>query len=168
MDPRYPIGKASFVTDVTPEARRDWIDQIARFPAEFRSTSTGLSPAALDTPYRQGGWTARQVIHHVADSHLNAYIRFRWVLTEEQPTIKTYDESVWAELADARSADPAISLALIDAVHARLHLLLTSLAPGQFARMGIHPEWGPISVDWLLQMYSWHGRHHRAHLELVA
>lgn len=167
LDRRYPIGRVTFAPDVTPELRREWIEQIRRFPADFRATAAALAPPLLDTPYREGGWTARQVIHHVADSHLNAYVRFRWTLTEDRPAIKTYDEEAWAALADARTADPAPSLALIDAVHTRLHLLLSSLGPAEFARTAVHPEWGAISVDWLLQMYAWHGRHHRAHLELI-
>jgi hypothetical protein len=167
MDPRYPIGKPVFVPQVTDALRRGWIEELGAFPAGFRTSVATLSPSELDTPYREGGWTARQVVHHVADSHLNLYIRVRWALTEDRPAIKTYNEKLWADLADARSADPALSLTLLDAVHARLGVLLDSLTPDEFAREVQHPERGAVNLDWFLQLYTWHGRHHRAHVLMV-
>lgn len=166
-DPRYPVGKFAADYNVTREKREAWIQQIADFPAQFKSAMAALPHGALDRPYREGGWTGRQVVHHVADSHINAYVRFRLALTEQEPRIKTYEEHLWAELIDARTADPALSLTLLDALHHRWHLLLESLAPSDFARTATHPESGLINVDYLLQMYSWHGRHHTGHLRLL-
>ena len=123
MDSRYPIGKLKFDLNVTPEKRTEWIVQIGRFPAEFRAAVAALPPGGLDRPYREGGWTGRQVVHHVADSHINAYVRVRLALTEDNPPAKAYAESLWAELADAKTADPAVSLTLLDALHHRWHLL---------------------------------------------
>ncbi len=168
MDPRYPVGPFAADPDVTPEKRRAWIAQLDALPREIRQAIASLGPDGLDTPYRDGGWTARQVVHHVADSHLNAYVRIRLALTEDTPTIKTYEEQLWAELPDGRDADPAISLPILDGVHQRLTLLLNALTPEQFARTVGHPSWGVITVDWLLQMYAWHCRHHVAHIGLSA
>ncbi len=167
LDPRYPVGKLKVDYDVTPEKRAEWIRQIGEFPGVFRKTVNSLPHGALDRPYREGGWTGRQVVHHVADSHINAYVRTRLALTEEQPRIKPYEEALWAELIDAKSADPTLSLALLDALHHRWHMLLTSLQTPDFARTATHPESGLINVDYLLQMYSWHGRHHTGHLKLL-
>jgi hypothetical protein len=167
VDPRYPVGKLTVDYQVTPEKRAAWIQQIGEFPGVFRKTVNELPHGALDRPYREGGWTGRQVVHHVADSHMNAYIRFRLALTENEPRIKTYEESLWAELIDAKTADPSLSLALLDALHRRWHMLLMSLKTTDFARTATHPESGLINVDYLLQMYSWHGRHHTGHLNLL-
>jgi DinB superfamily len=166
-DPRYPVGRLTVDYDVTPEKRAAWIQQIAEFPSQFREAVRALPHGALDRPYREGGWTGRQVVHHVADSHINAYVRFRLAITEQEPRIKTYQESLWAELVDAKTADPSLSLALLDALHQRWHMLLSSLGPADFARTATHPESGLINVDYLLQMYSWHGRHHTGHLKLL-
>jgi hypothetical protein len=167
MDPRYPIGTFTFDPVVTADKRRERIGMIAALPAQLEAAVKALPPGALDVPYRDGGWTARQVVHHLADSHVNSYVRVRLALTEDAPTIKTYEESRWAELHDARSGDPEVSLALLRAVHARLVSLLESLGPEDFERAARHPEWGDITVDWLLQMYSWHGRHHLGHIGIV-
>lgn len=167
MDSRYPIGRFAFDTGVTPQSRAAFIDQIRECPSRLKAAVDALPPGGLDRSYREGGWTARQVVHHVADSHLNAYMRFRLAMTEDSPVIRTYDQSRWAELADARTADPAVSIAILEGVHQRLVALLGSLAPADFARSAQHPEWGPISIDWLLQMYAWHGRHHEGHLGLI-
>jgi hypothetical protein len=167
-DLRYPVGKFSVDYQPTPEKRAAWIQQIVEFPGPFRAAVAGLPQGAIDRPYREGGWTGRQVVHHVADSHINAYVRFRLALTEDEPRIKTYEESRWAELIDAKTADPSLSLALIDALHHRWGLLLHSLQTSDFARTATHPESGLINVDYLLQMYSWHGRHHTGHLKLLA
>jgi hypothetical protein len=167
MDPRYPVGLFSHDPHVTPEKRRGWISQIAALPSDLNAALAMLPPGGLDRPYREGGWTARQVIHHVADSHLNAYVRVRLALTEENPRIKTYEEAEWAKLEDAQHGDPAPSLAMLDGLHKRFTALLESLRPDQFARTAEHPAWGTITVDWLVQMYAWHCRHHVAHVKQI-
>lgn len=159
---RYPIGRLSFVESVTPGVRRDWIDEIRGAPALVREAVAGLDDAQLDTPYREGGWTVRQVVHHLPDSHVNAYVRFRWTLTEEQPIIKDYDERAWAELPDAQSAPVGPSLDLLDALHARWALLLEEMSESDFRRKLVHPDRGVVDLDVMLQIYSWHGRHHAA------
>ncbi len=153
MDPRYPVGKFQQPLDVTPVLRQQAIEIIAETPARVRAAVGGLSPLQLDTPYRDGG-----------DSHVNAYIRHRFALTEEQPTIKPYDENQWAQLPDAKSGPIEMSLALLDALHDRWVRLWRSLTADQFGRVLIHPEHGPRTVDWLLFLYAWHGRHHTAHI----
>ncbi|MGQ0736710.1 MAG: YfiT family bacillithiol transferase [Acidobacteriota bacterium] len=168
MDPRYPIGEFAYDAEVTPDKRRGWIAQLDALPRNLEQTLRQLPAGALDTPYREGGWTARQVVHHVADSHMNAYIRIKLALTEATPTVKTYDEARWAELSDGRGADPAVSLAILTGLHHRLSALLNSLTPEQFACTLQHPEWGAITVDFLVQLYAWHCRHHVAHIGLVA
>ena len=140
------------------------IDQISAVPTHMRDAVSGLTPAQLDTPYREGGWTLRQVIHHVPDSHLNAYCRFKLALTEDVPTIKPYDESRWAELADTHDTPVKTSLALLESLHFRWVCLLRSMKPADFQRRLNHPESGPMSVDNLLALYAWHGRHHVAHI----
>jgi uncharacterized damage-inducible protein DinB len=163
-DPRYPIGKFVMPLEVTSASRQQAIDAIAETPAKLRSALKGLSPAQLDTPYRDGGWTVRQVAHHVPDSHLNAYIRLRLALTEEQPTIKPYEENLWAQLPDAKTAPVEISLALLEPLHDRWVRLLRELTADQYGRVLVHPEHGPRTVDWLVFLYAWHGRHHTAHI----
>jgi len=163
-DLRYPIGKFRADSEVTDAKRRQWIEEIAATPAALRAAVAGLSDTRLDTPYRPGGWTVRQVAHHLPDSHLNAYVRFKLALTEAEPTVKTYDEAAWAELADGRTAPVELSLALLDSLHRRWVLVLRSLSPGDFARTFRHPEWGTVTLDWYLQQYAWHGRHHVAHV----
>lgn len=162
---RYPIGKYEPATDTTPAQRQAWIESIAAAPGQLRAVVAGLTPAQLDTPYRPEGWTVRQVVHHVVDSHLNSYIRFRWALTESSPLIKAYDEVAWAQLPDASTADPELSLALLDALHARWILLLRAMTPEQFQRGLRHPEYGEFKLDTMLGLYAWHGRHHIAHIE---
>ncbi len=168
MDPRYPIGRPQVEERLTPERREELIRQIEAAPAHLRAAVAGLTEAQLDTPYREGGWTARQVVHHVPDSHMNAYVRFRLALTEEEPTIKPYSEPHWAELPDARSLPVDVSLRLLEALHERWVALLRAMTPEEFARGFIHPEHGRrMSLDQTLQIYAWHGRHHTAHIELV-
>lgn len=167
MDPRYPTGPFVFTPDPPADLRAASIAAIGSLPAEIRTAVSALPPTRLDTPYREGGWTARQVVHHVADSHLNAYVRFKLTLTEDTPPLKPYEEQIWAELVDGRTADPAISLGILDGIHARLHQVLASLAPADFTRTAHHPQHGQITLDWLLQTYAWHGRHHIGHLRLV-
>jgi len=163
MDPRYPIGKFEMPTAVTPERRRQAIEEIASTPAKMRVAVKGLSDGQLDTPYREGGWTVRQVVHHVPDSHLNAYVRLKLALTEDKPTIKTYEEAAWAELADAKMP-MEVSQTLLDSVHARWDRVWRAMKPEDFARKLVHPEHGERTVDWLLFVYEWHGKHHTAHI----
>jgi hypothetical protein len=164
MDLRYPIGQFQYDGPHTDEQRQRLIDQIAETPTRLRAAVEGLSPQQLDTPYRPGGWTVQQVVHHLPDSHLNSYIRFRLALTEDEPTIKPYYEERWAELDDARHAPIDISLALLEALHHRWVLLLRSLRTQEFARTFIHPELGLVSLDMNVSLYAWHGRHHVAHI----
>jgi uncharacterized damage-inducible protein DinB len=164
MDPRYPIGKYEQPKEVTPAARKQAIEEIAAAPAKMRAAVKGLNDAQLDTAYREGGWTARQVVHHVADSHLNAYVRLRLALTENEPTIKPYEEGSWAELPDAKSAPVEVSLAMMDSLHDRWVRLLRTLSDGDYAKTFRHPEHGVRTVDWLLFLYTWHGKHHTAHI----
>lgn len=161
---QYPVGKLTFDAAVTEDKRRAWIRQIADAPAALRAAVAGLDDRQLDTPYRPGGWTVRQVLHHVPDSHMNAYVRFKWALTENNPTIKAYDEAAWATVADTALTDPDVSLALLDALHRRWVVLLESLKPEEFGRPLVHPDNGSMTLDRLLQMYAWHGRHHVAHI----
>jgi DinB superfamily len=164
-DARYPVGQFRF-DGVTDDQRRQlWIDEIAATPGHMRSAVAGLSPAQLDTPYRTGGWTVRQVVHHVPDSHMNAYVRVKLALTESQPTIKPYEEARWAELPDSRTGSIELSLALLEALHQRWVLLLRSLTGPDYERGFIHPEHSrAIGLDEVLAMYAWHGRHHVAHI----
>ncbi len=164
LDLRYPVGKFERVHEVTEVTRREWIEAIAAAPAAVRAAVAGLGDEQLDTPYRPGGWTVRQVVHHLPDSHLNAYVRLKLALTEEEPTIKTYEEARWAELPEARTAPIEVSLALLDALHRRWVMLLEDLPAAAFGRALHHPEWGRMSVDDLLGIYAWHGRHHVAHI----
>lgn len=162
MDLRYPIG--SFKLDGTPtddDVRRS-IDQIAEAPAKLRVAVEGLTEEQLDTPYRPDGWTVRQVVHHVPDSHLNSYCRFKLALTEDEPTIKPYREERWAELADSRRTPIEVSLALLESLHQRWVVLLKSLEPAEFLRAFRHPEIGLITLAQNVCLYAWHGRHHTA------
>jgi uncharacterized damage-inducible protein DinB len=164
MDQRYPIGKYAPPQDVTPALRQQAISTIAETPAKLRAAVKGLNDQQLNTPYREGGWTVRQVAHHVPDSHMNAYVRLRLALTEQEPTIKPYEEARWAELEDAKSAPIDVSLALLDSLHERWVRLWRSLEPADFARTFRHPDHGVRTVDWLVFLYAWHGRHHTAHV----
>jgi DinB superfamily len=164
MDLRYPIGQFQYDGPLTDEQRQHLIDQIAEAPAKLRAAVEGLSPQQLETPYRPGGWTVQQVVHHLPDSHLNSYIRFRLALTEDEPTIKPYYEDRWAELDDARQAPIDISLTLLESLHRRWVLLLRSLTTQDCARTFIHPELGVVSLDKNVSLYAWHGRHHVAHI----
>lgn len=163
-DLRYPIGRMERKSSLTPSERRTAIDTIAAAPAALRASVKGLTDAQLDTPYRPEGWTVRQVVHHVADSHMNAYTRFRLALTETNPTIKPYDEAAWAQLPDARSLPIGVSLDLLDRLHERLVHLLRATKDADFQRALQHPENGPMTMDSLLAIYAWHGRHHTAHV----
>jgi uncharacterized damage-inducible protein DinB len=162
-DERYPIGKHTPVAELSPADRSACIEQIAAAPATFRRAVAGLNDAQLDTPYRAGGWTVRQVAHHLPDSHMNAYMRFKWGLTEDTPAIKTYEEKDWAKTPEI-GAPIAMSLDLLTALHQRWVTLLRAMRPADFARTIQHPEWGKPSLDSMLALYAWHGRHHTAHV----
>jgi len=164
MDLSYPIGKFERPPVVTPEMRARFIEDIAAAPARFREAVGGLSEQQLDTCYRPGGWTVRQVIHHVADSHINTYCRFRLALTETEPHIKAYEEKDWAELADAKTMPVEVSLTLLESLHSRWVALLRSLGDADFARTFHHSAMGSIRLDTNLALYSWHGKHHAAHI----
>lgn len=164
-DLRYPVGRFEPPAHVTAEQRRAWIAELAAAPAQFRAAVESLNDEQLDTPYRPGGWTVRQVIHHVPDSHMNSYVRFRLALTEENPTIKPYEEARWAELADAKTMPIEVSLMLLEALHARWVRLLEAMAPDDFARTFVHPGMNrTMSLDQNLGLYAWHSRHHLAHI----
>jgi hypothetical protein len=164
MDPRFPVGEFTLPKAVSPELRSAAMEEIAAAPAKLRASLQGLKDAQLDTPYRDGGWTLRQVAHHMADSHMNAYIRWRFAMTEMEPIIKPYDEAAWAKLEDAEHAPVEVSLRLLESLHERWVRLIRSLKPAEFARAFVHPEHGPRTLDWMLFLYAWHGRHHTAHI----
>jgi len=163
-DPRYPIGKPDLKPELSDAERRDAIESIAATPAALRAAVAGLTEEQLDTPYREGGWTVRQVVHHVPDSHLNAYTRFKLALTEDEPTIKPYAEDRWAELEDSRTTPIEVSLTLLETLHRRWDELLRSLGPDDFECALQHPDMGRLTLDQMLCLYSWHGRHHVAHV----
>jgi hypothetical protein len=164
-DPRYPVG--TFVppaAPLSPEQREVLIREIEDAPAKLRAAVGGLSEAQLDTPYREGGWTVRQVVHHVPDSHVNSYVRFRLAVTEDEPTIRPYMEDRWAELPDARTAPVELSLTLLETLHRRWTILLRSFDEAQWRRTFRHPDLGTVSLERNLALYAWHGRHHVAHV----
>jgi len=158
-DLRYPIGKFAYGTYVE-EQKPQYLNEIEQTPAWLRAAVKGLSDAQLDTPYRPGGWTVRQVVHHVPDSHLNCYVRFKLALTEDEPTIKPYAEDRWAELGDSRATPIEVSLTLLESLHDRWVRLMRSLSPQDWKRTFRHPEHGVMSLDKTVAMYAWHGRHH--------
>jgi hypothetical protein len=160
---QYPIGRFSPPPEISQEHIEAWIGDIAALPAKLRAAVAGLMDEQLDTPYRPGGWTPRQVVHHVADSHMNCFIRFKLALTEDKPTIKPYDEGAWALLADSK-AGMGVSLGLIEGLHERWVLLLRSMTPEQFRLEFVHPENGVVSLARATGLYSWHSRHHTAHI----
>ena len=163
QDLRYPIGPADKSTPLSSGERAQRIDAIGATPSLLRQAVAGLSDDQLDTPYRPGGWTVRQTVHHVADSHINAFVRFRLGLTEENPTIKPYDEKAWSELPDMQ-LPIEVSLRLLDGLHERWVHMLRAQPSAAFERRIFHPENGPMTLDAVLSMYAWHGRHHTAHI----
>ena len=164
-DLRYPIGQFRYEGEPDQHRREQWIEEIAATPANLRAVVAGLAPRQLDTPYREGGWTVLQVVHHLPDSHLNAYTRIKLALTEEVPVIKPYEEARWAELPDGRAAPIELSLNLLESLHHRWVLLLRQLTPADFRRRFVHPQHGrPIELQETLALYAWHGRHHVAHI----
>jgi len=164
MDLQYPIGKFQWGGAITDEQREQLIAQIEQAPAQLRQAVAGLTQEQIDTPYRPEGWTVRQVVHHVCDSDMNLYVRFRLALTEDEPTVKSFAQEGWANLEDARTAPTELSLSLLDALHQRWVLLLRSLRPADFARTFQHPERGVVALEKYLGMAAWHGRHHVAHI----
>ena len=163
-DPRYPMGKFQFEGPLSDSRREISIGEIASAPAALRTAVQDLSAGQLDTPYREGGWTVRQVIHHLPDSHMNAYVRFKLALTEDEPTIKPYAEDRWAELSDTKATPVEVSLILLDSLHHRWVTLLRSLAPSDWKRNFRHPELGVVSLEKNVALYAWHGKHHVAHV----
>src|SRR3984893_4846077 len=163
-DLRYPIGQFHFDGPLTEERKQTSLEDIVRAPANLRAAVKGLSEAQLDTPYRPGGWTVRQVVHHVPDSHLNSYVRFKLALTEDEPTIKPYAEDRWAELTAGRSGPVEVSLSLLECLHSRWVTSLRSLTESDWTRTFRHPDLGLLRLEKTLALYSWHGRHHVAHV----
>lgn len=164
MDLRYPIGPFTRPQSLSAGERRAAIDDIAAAPAKLRAAVRGLNDTQLDTPYRPDGWSVRQVVHHVPESHLNAYTRFKLALTEDHPTIKPYDEDAWAKTADVHETPIETSLVLLESLHDRWVRLLESVSATEFDRTLNHPESGVMSLHQMLAMYQWHGKHHVAHI----
>lgn len=163
-DPRYPLGKFSFEGNMTEQQKARCLDDIEQTPARLRAAVSGLNDQQLDTPYRDAGWTVRQVVHHVPDSHMNSYVRFKLALTEDEPTIRPYMENLWAELPEAKSAPIELSLTLLESLHQRWMLALRGIKPEEWKRNLRHPEMGLLSLEKTLALYAWHGRHHVAHV----
>jgi hypothetical protein len=161
---RYPIGRFEWPEHVTAEERTALLERLASAPARLRALVTGLTDRQLDTPYREGGWTVRQVIHHLPDSHMNSYVRFKLALTEEEPVIRPYDEAAWALLGDTTETPVSTSLALLETLHARWVILLRGLTEPQWARAMRHPQHGLLRLDHVLALYAWHGDHHIGHV----
>lgn len=163
-DPRFPIGKFHYEGPPSEAQRQGFIADIASTPAALQAAAGGLSAQQLDSSYRDGGWTVRQVVHHLPDSHMNAYVRFKLALTEDEPTIKPYAEDRWAELADTKTTPVEVSLMLLEALHDRWVTLLRSLNPEDWKRQFRHPELGAVSLEKNVALYAWHGKHHVAHV----
>jgi hypothetical protein len=164
---KYPVGKFALDKDVTPEKRAAWIAELAGLPQSLRRAVQGLSKEQLDTPYREGGWSTRQIVHHLADSHMNTLIRLKLCLTEKEPAITVFNQDAWAGTADVLTVEPHVSIGILEGLHARMVVLLGSLGPADFARTYKHPERGPMNVDYTLQLYAWHGRHHLAQISAL-
>jgi hypothetical protein len=163
-DARFPIGKFHTPEAITAGDRAAWIETIAAAPALFRQAVAGLTPAQLDTPYREGGWTVRQVAHHVPDSHMNAFIRFKLALTEEDPVIRPYAEGEWAKLNDVTDTPVETSLILLEKLHERWVNILRGISDDGWKRRYLHPEMGPVALERALGLYAWHSNHHTAHV----
>lgn len=164
LDPRYPIGKFTRPETLDAQQRRSSTATLSALPENLRAAVYGLHDAQIDTPYREGGWTVRQLVHHVADSHMNAYVRTRLAVTEDWPTIKPYDEKLWAQLPDGTALPVDVSLELLSALHRRWVALLESLSDEQWKRGYVHPESGRQSLEQVVALYDWHSRHHVAHI----
>lgn len=164
MDLQYPIGKFQKVDTLTISERQACITDIEQTPANLRAAVAGLTPEQIETPYRPEGWTVRQVTHHLPDSHLNGYVRFKLALTEDEPQIKTYMEDLWAELPDTRQTPIEVSLTLTDALHTRWTILLKALSDEEWRRTFLHPVLGAMRLEQTVALYAWHGKHHVAHI----
>ncbi|HEX3747035.1 MAG TPA: putative metal-dependent hydrolase [Bryobacteraceae bacterium] len=164
MDLRYPIGPFDWSAPVDPSHRPQYMIRMAEAPGHFREAVRGLDDGRLDTPYRPGGWTVRQVVHHITDSHMNCFVRWRLALTEDEPTIKPYDEAKWAELHDARTAPVEVSLSLLECLHDRWLNLMGAMSAHDFERKLRHPENGVLDLNTILAGYAWHCRHHQTHI----
>jgi len=164
IENQYPIGKFTFSTDPDKQERERLIGNLEKLPSEFKASIQDLTDDQLDTPYRSGGWTVRQVVHHLADSHLNSYIRYKWTLTEDQPMIKDYNQDLWVETPDISQAPPGMSLSLLEAIHERWTYLLKTLSDKDFERIFRHPDMGEMSLNQAMPLYDWHGRHHTAQI----
>lgn len=165
---RFPIGPFEPRKSLTSEERRSLLEELAHFPADLRFMVQSLIPGQMDQPYREGGWTVRQVVHHLADSHLQGYVRFKLAMTEDRPTIQTYQQAFWCETEDARTGPPEMSLRLLEGLHERWAAFLGSLRETDFRRSYIHPVMGELNLDTTLQLYVWHGKHHLRHIQRVA
>lgn len=163
-DPRYPLGKFRYDGPPSDDQKEALLAEIAQTPAKLRTAVKGLSEAQFDTEYRPGGWTVRQIVHHLPDSHMNSYVRFKLALTEDEPTIKPYAEDRWAELADTKATPVDVSIILLDSLHDRWIRLLRSLGPEEWKRTFRHPELGPMTLEKTLALYAWHGQHHVAQI----
>ena len=163
-DLRYPIGKYEPTEKLTEENRKQLLTQIEEAPKRLRAAVAGLSREQLNTPYRDGGWTVQEVVHHLADAHMNGYTRFKFALTEDEPTIKPFDEARWAELSDSKTTPVETSLTLMDALHQRWTNLMRGMSPSDFSRKMNHPERGAMTLDNYLSLSAWHARHHLAHI----
>jgi DinB superfamily len=163
-DPRYPIGKFTYDIPPSEDQRAKLIRDIQETPGALRAAVQGLSPQQVETPYRDGGWTVGQVVHHVPESHMNAYVRFKLALTEDQPTIKPYMEDRWGRLPDVQSTPLEVSLSLLEFLHDRWVRVLRTIQPEEWKRAFVHPELGTVTLEKNLALYSWHGRHHVAHI----
>jgi DinB superfamily len=161
---RYPVGPCERPAEISAEEKQRHLLDIAELPAKLREAVAGLAPQHLDIPYREGGWTIRQIVHHIADSHMNSYVRFKLALTEVQPTVKPYDEKLWAEIPEARTAPIELSLAMVDALHGRWSLMLRDMTDADFERSIRHPELGVLKLKSMLAGYGWHCRHHVAQI----
>ena len=163
---KYPVGKYEAPSEINDEIFDEWIETLASLPEKLKKLVKNLSYDELELPYRPGGWTIKQVVHHLADSHLNSFIRFKWILTEEKPTIKTYIQDEWAKTLDASNEEIMHSTEILEGLHARLVILLKSLRPDQKKRTFIHPEYAKeLSLEWMVGLYAWHSRHHLAHIK---
>ena len=166
---KYPIGRFNMPDHFDNKLRHECIQNINELPSVLENVTSDLTDLQLDTPYRPEGWTVRQLVHHIADSHINSYVRFKWTLTEDEPTIKAYDEKLWAELPDAKSESIILSIRLLKSLHARWVAVLKQMKPNEFEKKLTHPESGKkLSLNWMVALYSWHGEHHVAHItELI-
>ena len=163
-DVRYPVGHLEVRKNLNAGDRRALVETIAACPRNLRAAVAGLNEQQLETPYRDGGWTVRQVVHHLPESHMNAYMRLKLALTENEPTVKPYDEAAWANTADVQTTPIEVSMTLLDSLHARWDNIWRSMSDEDFSRKLVHPDHGGVDVNWLVQMYAWHSRHHVAHI----